>query len=77
MPIWFKGEIKTATQIKALLTSDDLNSKAIFYYELLTADNIQLLGGNVEMKGSDYTNWDGSNQKAYKFVADKLNIILK
>jgi hypothetical protein len=54
-----------------------LSSKAVFYYELLTADNIQLIGGTVEMKGSDYTNWNGSNQAAYEFVAQKLNINLK
>jgi len=75
--IWSKGETKTATQIKVALTGDDLSSKAVFYYELLTADNIQLIGGTVEMKSSDYTNWNGSNQAAYEFVAQKLNINLK
>ncbi len=45
--IWSKGETKTATQIKVALTGDDLSSKAVFYYELLTADNIQLIGGTA------------------------------
>jgi coenzyme F420-reducing hydrogenase alpha subunit len=35
-----------------------------------------IVSGNVYMGGADYENWDDSNEAAYEYVADKLNLTI-
>jgi len=35
-----------------------------------------IMSGNVYMGGADYENWDDSNDGAYEYVADKLNLTI-
>ena len=37
---------------------------------------INIISGNVYMGGTDYVNWDNSNDAAYEYVADKLNLTI-
>lgn len=73
--IWQAGHTKTANKFKLILVSDDLNSHAIFYYELLQ-DDVVLVNGNVELKDAEYDGWDNSNEQAFELCANKLNIEL-
>ena len=74
--IWNNGENKIATQIAASIVSDDLATNAVFYYELLTQNNAKIVGGNVSIKGTDYSNWNGSNDSAYTYITSQLNLTL-
>jgi hypothetical protein len=73
--IWKNGEAKTATQISITIISDNLTDSATFYYRLLTEESEQVAEGNVGISGEDYANWF-SNEDAYTYVADKLNLVL-
>jgi hypothetical protein len=90
--IWMNGSSKQASIISARIVNDDLSTQCSFYYELRESDSeippieengtptmlfgFKLSEGNVAMSGSDYQNWDGSNQTAYEFIATKLNLSL-
>jgi hypothetical protein len=90
--IWSNGQSKEASVLLARIIYDDLSTQCSFYYELRESDSeippieengtptmlfgFKLSEGNVAMSGSDYQNWDGSNQTAYEFIATKLNLSL-
>jgi uncharacterized protein YhfF len=90
--IWSNGQSKQASVLDARIINDDLKSSCSFYYELKEADTvtpsseeggqnsvvsgISLAQGNVSMSGQDYDNWDDSNDSAYQFIADHLNLTL-
>ena len=38
---------------------------------------ISIARGEVYIGGTDYENWDNSNEAAYEFVADKLNLTIE
>lgn len=35
-----------------------------------------IASGSIYMGGTDYENWDNSNEAAYEYVADKLNLTI-
>jgi len=35
-----------------------------------------LADGNITMSGEDYLNWDNSNDQAYSYIAEKLNLTI-
>lgn len=72
--IWINGESKTVNKFKLTLVSDDLNSHAVFYYELSKDDDLPIVNGNIHIKDSDYESWDNSNEQAFVICASKLNI---
>lgn len=72
--IWVNGESKTVNKFKLTLVSDDLQSHAIFFYELSKDEDLPIVSGNVYLKDSDYENWDNSNEQAFVICASKLNI---
>jgi hypothetical protein len=90
--IWMHGSSKQASILSARIINDDLSTQCSFYYELRESDTeippieegdvpttlfgSKLSEGNVYMSGSDYQNWDGTNQTAYEFIATKLNLSL-
>lgn len=85
LSLWVNGNIETATKLNVAIVRDDLESTATFVYRLCkmvvpegNTEPIptQLENGNVTMSGQSYIDWDGSNQAAYVFVANALNLTL-
>jgi hypothetical protein len=84
--IWNNGEEKTASILTAKIVDDNLESFCSFYYELCeggqgTEANPLIQGtilvfGNVPMTGENYLAWDNSNEAAYVYIAEKLNLTL-
>jgi citrate synthase len=38
--------------------------------------NMTVVSGQVSMNGQDYIDWDNSNEAAYEYVAEKLNLTI-
>jgi hypothetical protein len=84
--IWNNGKEKTASIIIAKIIDDNLQSACNFYYELCEGgqgteitpliQGLCLVNGNVPMTGENYLNWDNSNEAAYVYIAEKLNLTL-
>jgi hypothetical protein len=83
--ILLNGELKTASILDAQIISDDLDSSCLFYWMLKEADIIVedqvgsgliLSDGNMSISGQDYINWDGSNDFAFSYMAQQLNVVL-
>lgn len=85
--IWKNGQNKTASVLEARIINDDLNSSCTFYWQLKEAvvlgegdapstGGASLSEGNCSMAGEDYLDWDGSNDAAYEFVANQINVII-
>jgi hypothetical protein len=84
--IWNDGQEKIASILMAKIIDDNLQSSCNFYYELCeggqgTEENplikgISLISGNVPISGEDYLAWDNSNEAAYVYIAEKLNLTL-
>lgn len=87
--VWVSGEVKTATRLHCVISYDDMASYATFTYTLQevvppaeglpegTAPmNVPVANGFVTMSGQDYQDWDDSNDAAYQFVADHLNLTI-
>ena len=77
--IWYNGSMILATIFNMTSISDNLSTEATFYYQLFSADNIQLAQGNLTMSGADYATYSSSldsNDYAYTWGATQLNITL-
>jgi hypothetical protein len=79
--IWVNGQNKTAQVLDARIINDDLATSCTFYWELKEesteeTQGQQLAQGNVSMSGTDYENWDNSNEEAYEYIAEKINVTL-
>ena len=84
--IWKNGESQEANLLNASIVSDNLATSCSFYYELLSSGEgteamplivgQTLADGNEYMSGDDYLDWDNSNEGAYKYIAEKLNLTL-
>jgi len=78
--IWANGQSKEASELDARIIYDDLATSCTFYYELkevLEEGGGSVLSvGNVSMDSEDYQNWDNSNEQAYVYIADKLNLTI-
>jgi hypothetical protein len=83
---WKNGEQLEANLLNAYIINDNLQSSCSFYYSLNTSgDGTEamplVLGqvvaeGNITMSGEDYIAWDNSNEQAYEYIAEKLNLTL-
>jgi len=84
--IWKNGESQEANLLNAYIINDNLQSSCAFYYSLnaggegteampLIIGQI-LAEGNIAMTGEDYLAWDNSNEAAYVYIAEKLNLTL-
>jgi hypothetical protein len=83
---WKNGEQLEANLLNAYIINDNLESSCSFYYSLNTSgDGTEamplVLGqvvaeGNITMNGEDYIAWDNSNEAAYAYIAEKLNLTL-
>ena len=83
---WKNGEQLEANLLNAYIINDNLATSCSFYYSLNTSgDGTEamplVLGqvvaeGNLTMSGEDYIAWDNSNEQAYQYIAEKLNLTL-
>lgn len=85
--IWMNGTNRTAEILDVRIINDDLATSCTFYWELKEASTPatddtpeqagqQLAQGNISMSGEDYENWDNSNEEAYEYIAEKINVTL-
>lgn len=84
--IWKNGESFEANLLNAYIINDNLESSCSFYYQLCSSGEgteamplvigQTLADGNVTMSGEDYINWDDSNDAAYAYIAEKLNLTI-
>jgi hypothetical protein len=84
--IWKNGESQEANLLSAYIINDNLESSCSFYYSLNASGEgteemplvvgAILAEGNITMSGDEYLAWDGDNDYAYTYIADKLNLII-
>jgi hypothetical protein len=84
--IWKNGESQEANLLNAYIVNDNLQSSCSFYYSLCASGEgteamplvigQMLAEGNINMSGQDYLDWDNSNEAAYVYIAEKLNLTL-
>jgi hypothetical protein len=84
--IWKNGESQEANLLNAVIINDNLATSCTFYYQLCSSGEgteampliigQTLADGNVTMAGDDYLNWDDSNDQAYSYIAEKLNLTI-
>jgi hypothetical protein len=84
--IWKNGESQEANILNAYIINDNLESSCSFYYQLCSSGQgteamsliigQTLADGNVTMDGENYLAWDGSNDYAFSYIAEKLNLTL-
>jgi hypothetical protein len=84
--IWKNGEQLKANLLNAIIINDNLQSSCSFYYQLCSSGEgteamplvigEMLAEGNIAMQGQDYLDWDNSNEAAYVYIAEKLNLTL-
>jgi hypothetical protein len=83
---WKNGEQLEANLLNAYIINDNLATACSFYYSLNTSgDGTEAMplvigqvvaDGNIAMTGEDYLSWDNSNEAAYVYIAEKLNLTL-
>lgn len=84
--IWKNGESFEANLLNAYIINDNLATSCSFYYQLCSSGEgteamplvigQTLADGNVTMSGEDYLNWDNSNEQAYSYITEKLNLTI-
>jgi hypothetical protein len=84
--IWKGGESQEANLLNAYIINDNLQSSCSFYYSLnASGDGTEemplvvgalLADGNITMDGETYLAWDGDNDYAFTYIAEKLNLII-
>jgi len=84
--IWKNGESQEANLLNAIIINDNLQSSCSFYYSLCASGEgteamplvigQTLAEGNVTMDGENYLAWDGDNDYAFTYIAEKLNLTL-
>jgi hypothetical protein len=83
---WKNGEQLEANFLNAYIINDNLATSCSFYYSLNTSGEGTeamplIMGqavaeGNLTMDGENYLSWDGSNDYAFDYIAEKLNLTL-
>jgi hypothetical protein len=83
---WKNGEQLEANLLNAYIINDNLESSCSFYYSLNTSGDgtdamplvigQTLAEGNITMDGENYLAWDGDNDYAFTYIAEKLNLTL-
>jgi uncharacterized protein YhfF len=84
--VWKNGESQEANLLNAYIINDNLQSSCSFYYSLNAGGEgteamplvigQTLAEGNVTMDGENYLAWDGDNDYAFTYIAEKLNLTL-
>ena len=83
---WKNGEQLEANLLNAIIINDNLQSYCFFYYSLCASGEgteamplmvgQTLAEGNITMDGENYLAWDGDNDYAFTYIAEKLNLTL-
>ena len=83
---WKNGEQLEANLLNAYIINDNLQSSCSFYYSLnISGEGTEamplIMGqavaeGNLTMEGENYLAWNGSNDYAFSYIAEKLNLTL-
>jgi hypothetical protein len=83
---WKNGEQLEANLLNAYIINDNLQSSCSFYYSLCasgegTEETPLVIGqtladGNITMDIENYLAWDGDNNYAFTYIAEKLNLTL-
>jgi hypothetical protein len=83
---WKNGEQLEANLLNAYIINDNLQSSCSFYYSINTSgegtETMPLImgqavaEGNLTMDGENYLSWNGSNDYAFAYIAEKLNLTL-
>ena len=79
--IWQNGQFIEVSLLNVKIVYDDLDTSCKFYYQLKNNNQNNLLSqkivdGNVDLSGQDYLEWNGSNEDAYSYVAQQLNLTI-
>ena len=84
--IWKNGESQIANLLNAYIINDNLATSCSFYYSLCASGEgteamplvigQTLAEGNITLSGEYYLAWDNSNEAAYVYIADELNLTL-
>jgi hypothetical protein len=75
--IWNNGIEKEAIYLDAVSTKDNLETEAIFYYNLLDENYTILANGFINIVGDDYIQWlanDFSTNWIMNWIATQLNL---
>ena len=83
---WKNSKQLNANLLNVYIVRDDLKSFCEFYYTLNESREgtetmplvigETLFEGNITMTGEEYLEWNGSNDFAYSYIAEKLNLTL-
>jgi hypothetical protein len=75
--IWKSGKNIDATILNSHVISDNLSTRATFYYSLLSENKEMLTEGNLYMTGADYDAYE-TNQYAWDWIAaqPQLNVTI-
>jgi hypothetical protein len=63
---------KTGNDFALYLTSDNLLDYARFLYRITNDEGETIQTGELQMSGTDYTNWNGTNTDAYTWALNEL-----
>jgi hypothetical protein len=84
--IWKNGESQEANLLNAYIINDNLATSCSFFYQLCSSGEgteamplvvgQTLAEGNLTMDGENYLAWNGSNDYAFDYIAEKLNLTL-
>jgi hypothetical protein len=84
--IWKNGESFEANLLNAYIINDNLATSCSFYYSLCSSGEgteamplivgQTLSEGNITMDGETYLAWDGDNNYAFSYIAEKLNLTI-
>lgn len=84
--MWKNGESQEANLLNAIIINDNLETSCSFYYSLCSRGEgteamplvigQTLAEGNITMSGETYLAWDGDNNFAFSYIAEKLNLTL-
>lgn len=77
--VWNNGSVQSATIFDLYIISDDLETTAVFYYELKDQMLYNLSSGNLTINGDQYQQWDAdpsANEYAYNWAAQQLGLTI-
>lgn len=77
--VWNNGHVQSAIVFDLYINSDDLETTAVFYYELKDQMLYTLQQGNLTINGDQYQQWDAdpsANEYAYNWAADQLSLTI-
>jgi hypothetical protein len=63
---------KTGNEFFLTLVFDNLSDYARFIYQVTNDEGETIQTGELQMSGTDYTSWNGSNTGAYDWALNEL-----